>query len=391
MVAILVVIYIVFISLGLPDSLFGASWPVVHLDFGVGENMASLYSIVTGLCSGGASFLAGKVLRRFGTPNVTFASIFLTVIGLFGISFSPNLWVMMFFAVVMGYGAGAIDTGLNNYVSLHYKAHHMNWLHCFWGIGVTASPLIMAFFLGKDVPSWRGGYRAVAIIQLCIAVIVAFALKKWKKLDSSFEVSTEETNEKKASFRQIMKIPGVISGILSLGFYCSMEFTIGTWGATYLVNTAALTPDTAAKWISAYFGGIMLGRLVAGFASMKLSDNALICCGLMISVFGFVFLALPFEKLSTFALLLIGFGFGPVFPNVLHSVPSRFGKDFSADITGFHMGGAYAVGFAVQLIFGYVACATTFKIMPYVLLCLAVLSFTANFITVKKAENNAVQ
>ncbi|MGN1419015.1 MAG: MFS transporter [Acutalibacteraceae bacterium] len=383
MITILVVIYIVFISLGLPDSLFGVAWPVVHLDFGLPENLASVYSIVTGICSGSSSFVAGKLLRRFGTPMVTFVSVLMTAFGLVGISFSGNLWVMMFFSVILGFGAGAIDTGLNNYVSLHYKARHMNWLHCFWGIGVTASPMIMSLFLNGEEGSWRSGYRVVAAIQLFIALIVLFALKKWKSLDKKISPLNEEKSEKKTN---IFAISGVITGILTLGFYCAMEFIVGTWGASYLVNTAALTPDTAAKWISTYYGGIMLGRLVSGFASMKLSDNALISTGIIISCAGFVVLALPFETLSLFGLILIGFGFGPVFPSVLHSIPGRFGNEFSADITGFHMGGAYAIGFAVQLVFGYIACASTFQIMPFVLMGLAALSFTANMITINKVK-----
>ena len=189
MILLLIIIYIVFISLGLPDSLFGVTWPVVHLDFGLHESYASLYSIVTAVCTGGVSFVSGRLIRKFGTGKVTFFSTLLTVAGLIGISFSPNLYVMMFFSVILGYGAGAIDTGLNNFVSLHYKAQHMNWLHCFWGIGVTVSPMIMSQFLTGETGSWRNGYRVVALIQFVIAMLVLFTLSKWKGLegDSSAE------------------------------------------------------------------------------------------------------------------------------------------------------------------------------------------------------------
>ena len=173
MLFILVVIYIVFISLGLPDSLFGAAWPVVHKDFAIQESFASFYGIITGVCVGGVSFIAGKVIRKFGTPLVTLASTLLTVLGLFIMSASPNIVVMMLGAVVLGYGAGVIDTALNNFVSLHYKAQHMNWLHAFWGIGVTISPLILSLFLSGETGSWRNGYRVIALIQLSIAVIIA--------------------------------------------------------------------------------------------------------------------------------------------------------------------------------------------------------------------------
>ena len=384
MISILAVIYIVFISLGLPDSVFGVSWPVVHLDLGVNESFASLYSIITGICSGSVSFFAGVVLRKFGTPKVTAVSILLTVIGLVGISFSPNILIMMAFAIILGCGAGAIDTGLNNYVSNHYEARHMSWLHCFWGIGVTASPIIMAQFLSEETSSWRNGYRTIAFMQVLILLIVIFSLKKWNREDKKSTAAYEESSKEKG---KMPYMKGLLPSILSLGFYCAMEFTVGTWGATYIVNTCALSPDTAARWVSFYYGGIMLGRLVSGFISMKLSDNKLIRSGLVIALIGLIILLLPLGTNSLLGLLLIGFGFGPIFPSVLHAVPERFGSAFSADITGFHMGGAYAVGFAFQLVFGYIATSTTFTIMPPVLILIAVLAAAANETAIRKVKH----
>ena len=220
MISILVVIYVVFISLGLPDSLFGAAWPVVHLDFGVEQSFASLYSIITGVCTGGAGFVAGKVIRKFGTPKVTFFSTLLTAVGLMGISVAPNIWVMMFFTIIMGYGAGAIDTALNNYISLHYEARHMSWLHACWGIGVTVSPIIMSFFLTED-SNWRNGYRVVALMQLSIALFVSLFLKKWKKQDTKAVIDEGEKAPDKSLF-EILKFKGIKTSILSLGLYCSM-------------------------------------------------------------------------------------------------------------------------------------------------------------------------
>lgn len=383
MTALLIVIYIVFISLGLPDSLFGVSWPVVHLDFGVPESFASVYSIIIGVCTGGVSFVAGKLIRRFGTGRVTLYSTLLTVIAMIGISFAPNLVVMMLFAVVMGYGAGAIDTGLNNYVSLHYEARHMNWLHCFWGLGVTISPMIMSLFLGGENGSWRNGYRVVAMLQFAIAMIVLATLNKWKSESETSEKAEENRQVPDKTFGQLVRMKGVGTSILSLGFYCSGEFILGTWGATYAVNVFGLSPDVAAMWVSLYYGGIMLGRIVSGFISMKASDNLLIKGGMMVAAVGMIVLALPIGSLSLAGLLLIGFGFGPVFPSVLHSVPARFGTDYSADITGYHMGGAYAIGFGVQLIFGFLASATTFTITPFVLLALCAGVLFATVVTLK--------
>lgn len=380
MLALLIVIYIVFISLGLPDSLFGVAWPVVHNDFGIDESFASLYSIITGVCTGGVSFIAGKVIRKFGTATVTFVSTILTAFGLLCMSIAPNIIVMMVGAVILGYGAGVIDTALNNFVSLHYKAQHMNWLHAFWGVGVTVSPLIMSMFLTGESGSWRNGYRVIALLQLSIALIIALSLKKWKTIKE--DIYEETKNEEKKSLFDLLKIKGVLTSVLSQGLYCSMEFLIGTWGASYLVNVHSLMPDKAAKWISLYFGGIMVGRFISGFISMKVSDNAMIRGGILVALLGIILLVLPIGKISMIGLLLIGVGFGPIFPSILHSVPERFGKEYSADITGFHMGGAYGIGFGIQLVFGFVATSTTFKITPFVLLVLASGFVAANEITI---------
>ncbi len=387
MFSLLVIIYVVFISLGLPDSMFGVAWPVVHQEFGIAESFASLYSIITGICSGGVSLFAGIILRKFGTPNVTFVSILLTAIGLLGVSFAPNIVVMMIFTIIMGWGAGAIDTGLNNYVSLHFEARHMNWLHCFWGIGVTTSPLIMAFFL-NDGASWRNGYKVISVMQFAIAIIVLLYLKKWIKLDSEKTPAPEEKENEANEKLNIFKFKGLFPSVFSQGFYCSMEFLIGTWGASYLVNTQNMQPDTAARWVSLYYGGIMLGRLISGFASKHQNDNQLIRTGARIAFIGILWLLLPSNNFSCCGLLPIGIGFGPIFPCILHSVPERFGKKYSADLTGIHMGGAYAIGFAIQLLFGYIATATTFKITPFVLIGLCLMLFVTNELAIKKTKKS---
>lgn len=384
MLLLLIVIYIVFISLGLPDSLFGVAWPVVHLEYGIEESFASVYSIIIGVCTGGVSFVSGPLIRKFGTGKVTLFSVFLTAAGLVGISFAPNIYVMIIYSVILGYGAGAIDTGLNNFVSLHYKARHMNWLHCFWGIGVTVSPMIMSKFLSGETGAWREGYRVVALIQVAIALVVLCTLPKWKGLEGNASAESKEKTDK--SFIDIFKIKGVLTSTISLGLYCSMEFLLGTWGATFAVNTIGLSPDTAAMWVSLYYGGIMVGRIISGFISMKCSDNNLIRGGIVVAFAGMIILLLPIGANSLAGLLLIGIGFGPVFPSTLHAVPERFGKEYSADITGYHMGGAYAIGFAVQLVYGYIASATTFKITAFVLmgLCIGLAFFSEKTIRMLK-------
>ena len=383
MTALLIVIYIVFVSLGLPDSLFGAAWPVTHKDFGIAENFASYYGIITGVCTGGVSFIAGKMLRKFGTAKVTLVSTFLTAAALVGMSFSPNIIVFMIFTVVLGYGAGAIDTGLNNFISLHYEARHMNWLHCCWGLGVTISPLIMSVFLSEELSSWRMGYRVVALLQLSITFIIFFSLKKWDKVEKSIASKEDNAEAGSGKLLDLLKIKGVITSILSMGLYCGMEFSLGTWGASYAVNTFLIAPDEAAKWVSLYFGGIMLGRVIAGFASMKFNDKTLIRAGVVTALLGIIVFALPLGKISLVGFLLIGTGFGPIFPSILHSVPERFGTTYSADLTGYHMGGAYGTGFAIQLIFGYAATLISFKITPFVLLALCTGVYIANEVTLK--------
>ena len=385
MLLLLIVIYLVFISLGLPDSLFGVSWPVVHTDFNLPESFASVYSVIISVCTGGVSFVSGWLIRKFGTGKVTFYSILLTAIGLVGISFSPNVVVMLICSIIMGYGAGAIDTGLNNFVSLHYKAQHMNWLHCFWGIGVTVSPMIMSQFLTGESGGWRDGYRVIALMQVVFAALVLVTLPKWQKLEAPAESETEEKGDK--TLIDILKTKGMVTSILSLGLYCSMEFLLGTWGATFIVNTLGLAPDTAALWVSLYYGGIMLGRVIAGFVSMKYSDKSLIRAGIVVSFAGIVVLLLPLGATSLAGLLLIGVGFGPIFPSTLHAVPERFGKKYSADITGYHMGGAYAIGFGIQLIYGFVASATTFKITPFVLIILCACLLFCSEKTIRTLKN----
>ena len=376
----LIVIYIAFISLGLPDSLFGVSWPVLHVEFGIAESFASVYTIITAICTGGVSFVAGRVIRKFGTGKVTFFSTLLTAIGLVGISFAPNIVVMIIFAIILGYGAGAIDTGLNSYVSLHYKAKYLNWLHCFWGMGVAISPMIMSGFLGAGEGQWRNGYRVVALLQLAIAMIILATLKKW---DPAVEQEQRDSAKADMSMGQLFRLKGLPTSILSLGLYCGAEYLIGTWGATYAVHEFDLAPEVAAKWVSLYYGGIMLGRIITGFVPERIGDDLRVKCGVLISLVGIVFLALPVGDIALAGLLLIGIGFGPVFPAVIHSVPDRFGSTYSADLTGYHMGGAFTMGYIAQLSFGYIAVLTGYGILPFILLGMILGVYILHGITIR--------
>ena len=391
MILLLVVIYITFISLGLPDSLFGVAWPLAHVDFGLQESFGSVYSVIIALCTGGVSFFAGPLIKKFGTGLVTAVSVVMTAVGLLVISFSPNIYVMMLGSVISGLGAGAIDTGLNNYVSLNYKAIHMNWLHCFWGVGVTISPLIMSVFL-KD-GDWQAGYRTISYIQFGISLIVFASLVLWRKYDkketeeTTIDTETKESAEK-ITLKRILLTPGVITAIISLGFYCSLEFLMGTWGASFLINARGLSADKAAQMVSLYYGGIMLGRFISGIVSLKVNDRNLIRGGAGVLLFGVIMLAIPNTITLYIGMLAIGVGCGPIFPSTLHAVPERFGKELSAHITGYHMGGAYAIGFVMQVVFGYVATATTFAITPYVLIAFVTLTILMVEITNNKTRRS---
>lgn len=391
MILLLVIIYITFISLGLPDSLFGVAWPLAHVDFGLQESFGSVYSVIIALCTGGVSFFAGPLIKKFGTGLVTAISVVMTAVGLLVISFAPNIYVMMLGSVISGLGAGAIDTGLNNYVSLNYKAIHMNWLHCFWGVGVTISPLIMSVFL-KD-GDWQAGYRTISYIQFGISLIVFASLVLWRKYDKKetketiIDTETKESAEK-ITLKRILLTPGVITAIISLGFYCSLEFLMGTWGASFLINARGLSADKAAQMVSLYYGGIMLGRFISGIVSLKVNDRNLIRGGVGLLLFGVIMLAIPNTITLYIGMLAIGVGCGPIFPSTLHAVPERFGKELSAHITGYHMGGAYAIGFVMQVVFGYVATATTFAITPYVLIAFVALTILMVEITNNKTRRS---
>lgn len=387
MTLLLAVIYITFISLGLPDSLFGVAWPVMHIDLHTSQSFASIFMIITG--GGGAlsSFFSGILIRKFGTGKVTLVSVVLTACGLLGISFSGHIALVMLFSVLLGLGSGAIDSSLNNFVSLHYKAIHMNWLHCFWGVGVTTSPLVMSHFLRNA--DWRGGYRTIAGIQFTISLILFLTLPLWKRAQSQLpktsSTSDPQANAPKKSALMLIKQSGVLLSIIALGLYCVMECVIGTWGGTYIVNCKALSPAVASKWVSLFFGGIMLGRFLSGIISLKVSDKYLMYGGLLFSLIGMIIMILPIGQYSLVGLLFIGTGFGPIFPSMLHIIPLRFGAEYSTDLTGFHMGGAYAFSWIFQISYGFLASATTFAFTPYLLLVVAGILFmvikTVNKIT----------
>lgn len=379
----LILIYIAFISLGLPDSLLGSAWPVMHNELNV---PISYMGIITMTISGGtiiSSLLSNKLTTKFGTRIVTVASVFLTVVAIFGFSFSNSFWMLIMFAIPYGLGAGAIDAALNNYVALHYKAKHMAWLHSFWGVGTIVSPFAMGYALSTS--SWNNGYRIVGFIQLGIALLLLFTLPVWKVNETP---SREE--KRNVSIVQAIKIKGVPFLLLGFFAYCALEQTAMQWASTYFVEAKGLTEDKAATFASLIFIGITCGRFVSGFVTDKLGDKKMILIGSSILCVGLAILFLPIESYiaTIVAFVIIGFGCGPIYPCIIHSTPYNFGEENSGAIIGIQMASAYIGSTFMPPLFGLIGNSISFKILPIYLFFFLALLVSMILITFKIANNN---
>ncbi|MEK4851729.1 MFS transporter [Paenibacillus sp. FSL H7-0756] len=367
----LIIIYLAFISLGLPDSMLGAAWPVIRLDFGAPVELAGLLSMIVVAGTIISSLASSVVLKRLGTGMVTFISVAVTALALLGFSYSSSaLWVALL-ALPLGLGAGSIDTGLNNYVATHYKAHHMSWLHCFWGIGAMLGPILMSRYIANG-ESWRTGFFAVSMIQFALVVVLFFSLPLWTKVSKRGGQQPVGMSEKADSRPaavpaegKVLRIKGVKLAMLTFLFYCGVEATVGLWGSSYLVNVKEVSPATAAGWVSLYYGGITAGRLITGFITFRFSNRTLIRGGLAISLGGALLLALPLPAVySLVAFILIGLGSAPIFPCMLHETPARFGAENSQKIMGYQMALAYTGGAFLPPLLGWAAARSTFMILP---------------------------
>ena len=368
----LALIYIAFISLGLPDSLLGSGWPVMHGELGV---PVSYMGVVTMVISGGtiiSSLFSDKLTRAWGTRIVTVASVFLTVLALFGFSFSKKFWQLIVFAVPYGLGAGAIDAALNNYVALHYKAKHMSWLHCFWGVGTIVSPFIMGYALEKSV--WNTGYRIVGGLQLGIAVLLLVTLPVWRVNENS-EAAQQQ---KSLGLVGALKIKGVPFLLLGFFAYCAAEATAMQWSSTYFVQAKGVSAERAAFFASLFYIGITAGRFVSGFVSGKLGDRRMIEIGTGILTCGILFLLLPVrgETAAIAGFVVIGLGCAPIYPCIIHSTPGNFGAENSGAIIGIQMASAYVGSTFVPPLYGVLGRALGFKIMPVYLLAFVALMIT---------------
>lgn len=359
----LALIYLAFISLGLPDSLLGAGWPVMHTELGVSVSFMGIISMVI---SGGtivSSLLSDKLTHKFGTRAVTVASVFLTVAALFGFSFSGSFSMLIIFAVPYGLGAGAIDAALNNYVALHYKAKHMSWLHCFWGVGAIISPFIMSFAL-KNL-NWNSGYRIVGFIQLAIALLLLVTLPVWKINKTE---STADTN--RVGLTAALKIKGVPFLLIGFFAYCAAEATAMYWASTYFTEVKGISGDRAASFAALFYIGITLGRFASGFITERLGDRRMILLGTGILACGIMILLIPVQSYMTAfaAFLVIGFGCAPIYPCIIHSTPANFGAENSGAIIGIQMASAYVGSTFIPPLFGLFGNAVGFSVMPVYLL-----------------------
>ena len=340
----LIIIYFAFIGLGLPDSLFGTAWPAIYVEYGLPFSMGSLITIITTCATITSSILSARVITRFGTSKVTAVSTVMTALALLGFSLSGSFLPLCLLAIPLGLGAGAIDSGLNNYVALHYNSSQMSLLHCFSGIGITISPYLMSRLLATSA-GWRGGYRVASLIQIGIALLLTLTLPLWKKV--SDKEAEEETPAKVLSLKELAKIPGVKNMWVLFLCSCGIENVTNCWGSTFLVEHKALAADQAAKIMIFYFVGFTLGRLLSGIFASKLSCWKLIRIGMAVMGIGMALLLLPLPGVMVgIALFLIGMGNSPLFPNFTYLAPQNFGADISQTVIGSQMAASNA-GFLV--------------------------------------------
>ena len=356
----LVIIYISFISLGLPDSLLGSAWPSMYNTLNVPLYYAGFISMIIAGGTVISSVLSERIIRRFGTGIVTAVSVFMTAAALIGFSVSHTFPALCLCAIPLGLGAGSVDAALNNYVALHYKARHMSWLHCFWGIGASIGPIIMSSFLVRR-NSWNSGYGAIGIIQFCLVVILFISLPLWKSNKSTG--GTAQNNPVK--FSEIFRIVGVKEALTAFFCYCTIETIAGLWGASFLVMEKGIAPETAALWISLYYIGITSGRFISGFITMKLNNRQMVRLGHIIIGCGIITLVLPFGNSTLLpGFFMIGLGCAPIYPSMLHETPKNFGEGYSQAIMGIQMGSAYIGTTIMPPIFGRLASFMGFGIFP---------------------------
>lgn len=376
----LAIIYLAFISLGLPDALLGSAWPTMSHDIGAQISWAGGISMVISAGTIVSALLSDRMTKRFGAGKVTFVSVALTALALLGFSFAPNYIVLILLAIPYGLGAGGVDAALNNYVALHYESRHMSWLHCMWGIGASAGPYVMGFALSHGF-GWSAGYQYIAIVQVILTVILFISLPLWNnrtahKLQKSIQISKEYS--KTLSFAEVLRIPGAKNILIMFFCYCAIEQTAGLWASSYMVLYGSVSRVVAAGWASLFYVGITAGRFISGFLTMRFNDENMIRLGQLVMILGILVLLLPLPNHIALVagFVIIGLGCAPIYPCVIHSTPHYFGADKSQAIVGMQIASAYIGSMLMPAIFGFIGQNVSMSLLPvYLIILLSIMAF----------------
>lgn len=372
------IIYVTFISLGLPDSLLGVGWPEMYGELGVPQSYAGFLSMTISLGTIVASFFSGKWIRYAGTGKVTAFSVLGTAVALFGFYLAPSFLWLIVAALPLGLGAGAVDVGLNDYVARHYRAHHMNWLHSFWGIGALASPLIMGQILANQ-QSWRIGYRLVSVIQFVVFLLLVVTLPMWRRRETRQAMTQIPVEIKETKFINMIRLKKVRYALYAFFFYIGVEATMGLWASSYLIQVKGINPAKAAMAVAGFFGFITLGRFLSGFMSMLLTNRQLIVLGQGLIMVGSVLLWQGTRyPLLVAGVCFIGFGCAPIYPAMLHETPTRFGQMLAQQIMGIQMAIAYTGAIALPPLFGFLVPQVGIAVLPLFLMSYTVIMIVAS-------------
>ena len=361
----LVIIYLAFISLGLPDGLLGAAWPTMYPGFGVPVSYAGAVSMIVAFGTIVSSLLSDRLTYRFGTGKVTAVSVAMTAAALFGFSACTEYWMLLLWAVPYGLGAGGVDASLNNYVALHYSSRHMSWLHCMWGVGASVGPYIMGWVLSGGA-HWSGGYRIVGIVQVCLTIVLFLTLGLWK------DRRAEAENAEPVPLAKVFRIAGAKEILVTFFCYCALEQTAALWASSYLTLSKGVDAETAAFFASMFFLGITAGRALNGFLTIKFDDKTLIRMGCAVIGLGIGAMLLP-GNMALAGLLLVGLGCAPIYPCIIHSTPANFGPEKSQALIGVQMASAYVGTLLMPPLFGLIADGIGAWTMPLYLLAILAL------------------
>ena len=360
----LAIIYLAFISLGLPDALLGAAWPTMCLEFNVPVSYAGIVSVIN--CAGTiiSSLMSDRLTRRFGTAKVTAFSVAMTAAALFGFSFSGSYWMLLLWAIPYGLGAGSVDAALNNYVALHYASRHMSWLHCMWGVGASIGPYIMGYALTGG-QGWYMGYRYIGIMQTVLTAALFVSVPLWKRRNAEEENGGKIAQSAALSLREVLAIPGAKEVLLAFFCYCALEGTAMLWSSTYLVRHLGMDEERAASLASMFFLGITAGRAASGFLTYKFNDVNMIRMGQAVIALGAAAMVLPLGEATTITgLVLVGLGCAPIYPCIIHSTPDHFGTENSQALIGVQMASAYLGSLIAPPVFGLIANHISASLMP---------------------------